>query len=344
MRTTWIIAITLFLLMATATGFVWHNRVKAMDITIAVRDLKDHGIEIIAPSDQLFDYKAAGFLREQPQGVIQGLKPFSVIVSNTSNLSIVAYCLKWEVIRQDGSRLALPAAYANHRALMDGGEAGTETLQTGSGVAIPSNSTRFVSVVGSIEEGGKADLHLEWFGFRGSRTEMDQYKEELVKHDSVALLKRAYNQYINGASGIVVSIDGAFFEDGTFVGDDTTGFFKEIKAHVDAEYDLLTDIALAKSRKETPESIYSRVSEIVKGRSQIYNQHKSQSGEASSKFSSESIESSPTYDQFTGDYNTERINYAQHLLRMKDSLGSDRALIESLKPLLKPRIQLRKTK
>src|SRR6185295_4351954 len=59
------------------------------------------------------------------------------------------------------------------------------------------------------------------------------------------------------ASDITVSLDGVFFDDGTFVGPNVSGFFERIQAMVSAKLDLISEIALANEQGKVEEAFDS---------------------------------------------------------------------------------------
>ena len=56
---------------------------------------------------------------------------------------------------------------------------------------------------------------------------------------------------LSQATDLTVSLDGVFFDDGTFVGPNSTGFFERINAIVSAKLDLLSDVARANEQGDT---------------------------------------------------------------------------------------------
>ncbi len=56
----------------------------------------------------------------------------------------------------------------------------------------------------------------------------------------VEVLNSELSQYTR----ITVSLDGAFFDDGSFIGPNTTDFFSHVKAQLDARQDIVREIEL----------------------------------------------------------------------------------------------------
>jgi hypothetical protein len=120
---------------------------------------------------------------------------------------------------------------------------------------------------------------------------------------------------------ISVSIDGAFFDDGTFVGPDTSNFFAQIKAVIDARRDLLNEIAIGLSNPAmTTDSLYGRIQETA-------------------AHPSESIDSSSTPSDY---YNYFKKFYASDILQTKKLHGQDKALAMAVQSMNKPWARLRK--
>jgi hypothetical protein len=100
------VILTLVVALSLSGFFFWNNsRVQAMSIPINVRDFSEHGLAIISPSDPAFNNKVSSLFRGEQNALIESLKPFSVLLNNTSDKSIVAYQLKWEMVKADGTIL-----------------------------------------------------------------------------------------------------------------------------------------------------------------------------------------------------------------------------------------------
>src|SRR5205823_9882488 len=55
---------------------------------------------------------------------------------------------------------------------------------------------------------------------------------------STESLKQAGSQLLSKCAELIASIDGVFFDDGTFVGPDQAGLFDQVKTQVEAKLEL----------------------------------------------------------------------------------------------------------
>jgi hypothetical protein len=214
-----------------AADFVLSRSVWAMSIKVHKKDLPEHGLRIVGPSDPSYDALLSARLKGETNEVINQLKPFSFFVENRSERTVVAYAVQWCFTKLDGTNECSIKSLVNPKALMDGDDIPEEMIEQ-SGRIRP-NSVSFFSLI-SPDGSGLFRVHAR-------PDEVEQFKKG-VQPDRMTLLRR-YGDELAKYSDVMLSIDGAFFDDGTFVGPDTTGFFDKTKAEIDAQYDLLSEIA-----------------------------------------------------------------------------------------------------
>jgi hypothetical protein len=298
--------------------FLHHGpRVHAMRTPINTKDLREHGLTLIGPSDSSFEDNVSAILRSGSNQVVDAIKPFSVIVKNANQKAVVAYRLKWEMVRQDGTLVNREAGGANPGALMDGGPDAAQQVSRTAGYAIPSNSRRLVSTGFSLGEGqGMVGSHA------GGSSNPDDLPRllEAVRRKDVAAVINITNSELESYKSITVSIDGAFFEDGSYVGPDTTDFFAKLQAILDAKRDLLQEISFRHTRSASPQEIFDYVGEIANG------------------------PDVPLRDDAstTDHYNFYKKVFAGEVVRTRQTLGDEKAVAAVLQPLRKPWPRLRK--
>lgn len=61
---------------------------------------------------------------------------------------------------------------------------------------------------------------------------------------------------------MTVIADGIFFDDGTFIGPDTTDFFTEVKAQMDARRELLSEIRDELKAGKKADEVFGRLEAI----------------------------------------------------------------------------------
>src|SRR5688572_27739739 len=121
MRRRSVIAVLVFGALITGillTAYGLTRRAQAMTVRLNVKDIKEHGLEIITPLDPSFDHLAAKYFKGKPSAELEAFRPFSVFIKNRSNKYLVAYVLKWEILRTDGTATTGFKAYAQPGVLM----------------------------------------------------------------------------------------------------------------------------------------------------------------------------------------------------------------------------------
>jgi len=322
------------IIIVVGISFLPGLEVRAMNVQVNIKDLPEYGVKIITSSDPSFDVRAQPFLKGQPEVMISRLKPVLAILENTGSLAIVGSCIKWEILKQDGTTFSRTVSSINARALMDGEP---RLVQTTMGAAIPPLSIRFISVLGSVEEGRQLDLSGSWISFRGNSSEREEFQQALAHGN----LNDAFNmseigRVLADATSITVSVHFVFFEDGTFVGDTHSDFFQTVNADVNARYDLAMEIVAARNEGATPEDIVNRMSGALAARAAA----RDETHGAANQIMGSALESqSRTY---LDAYNRSRASYLRALIGMRDTLGAKEAISDNMRLLDKPRKALTK--
>ncbi|HEX8174115.1 MAG TPA: hypothetical protein VF543_03230 [Pyrinomonadaceae bacterium] len=305
-----IIALFLIMVLSTATGFVLQRSTQPMAIKMHAKDLPQHGLTIITPADPSFDGRLASVLKGKPNEVVDNLKPFSVFVENRGKQTVVAYLIQWCFTREDGTNDCYNQAVVNPRALMEGEDLPSEYDEQTE--KIKPNAARFCSIVSPDSSGP--------IRFEISRNEAERIKAG-ERYDRQTLLQRFRSQLATNYSDITITIDGAFFDDGTFVGPDNTGFFAQTKAAIDAKRDLLNEIASGLTNPgQTKDDVFKKI-------------------EATADQPNISLDSSATPTDF---YNFNKKLYATEILQMRKAVGNDAALTYALRSIKKPWRKLQK--
>jgi hypothetical protein len=292
--------------------------VKAVATSINIKDLPEAGLSIIGPQHSSFDGEFAAFVNGRADAdVLHAMRPACVMLKNLSGRSVVAYRLLWELTRPNGFVVTQTTEYSNPAALMDGGSVpGKESLHLTRGHAIPPGSARLISPHFSI--GADEANSFGSLGSSGaSQSDMQQSRDAAQQKDMGALARIASSEF-QDFTAATVSIDGAIFEDGSFVGPDSTNFFATSKAHCDARHDLLAGIAAAKQKGMTNDQIFAFVASVADA----------------------AVTLNPSDP--TASYNYFRKIYARELISVRAKQGDERALAFVLNPLRKQWVNLRK--
>ena len=291
-------------------GFAISKDTQRASIQMHIKDLSDHGLKLIDASDPSFDAMLRAELSGKSDDVVEAMKPFSVFLKNTGSRAVVAYLVQWVYTRTDGTNQYYRKAVMNPEALVQG----KKRIEAAKGIleSIEPSSSRLLTLL-SPDGSGMLQVTL-------TPSEAEGVKNGTIKFDRATLLQRFSNE-VQEYAAITVSIDGAFFDDGTFVGPDMTGFFDQSKAAIDGKRSLLEKIDNDLSNKNrTPAEIYRDLEEIA--------------SQAAQRLDSES--SPADYHKYF------KAMYANEILRMKSIHGDEKALVVAVGPLGKPWLELKK--
>lgn len=263
------------------------------------KDFPEHGVSLIVPSDPSFGRLLAKF------GSNSIDDPYLVFLKNTGSRAVVGYYIKWECFDgrgQDSDRSIAHDRNVSHIIswiFLHGEEADRKAAIKGSEEIIKPDSTWLISYDAPARpvEGG----------------------DEGVTVGTPKLDEREGAETLKGCAGVTVIADGIFFDDGTFIGPDTSGFFTEVKSQMDARYEILREVQNElKSGKQTDE--------IFNGLEKIRDRKTAKLGE------------SPTSDVRSYFRNM----FARDVLGKKEHWGADKAIEDVQQQLSKPWVNLRK--
>ncbi|MEN3334624.1 MAG: hypothetical protein V7641_3989 [Blastocatellia bacterium] len=248
-------------LIGSGEYFLNNRRVQAVSIQINIKDLPEHGLTLIAPTDTSFEGKLSAMLGNKPNPLAEGLRSYSVLIENRGKKTIVGYRLKWEMIKADGTVSVRQAGGVNVGDLIGKAQPELENPSRSSGFAVKSGSTAFVSPAGSLSEGDSGTITGYATGSADSAV-LDQVRQNAKDKRFPSLVDHVMAD-IKDYKSFTVSLDGVFYEDGTFVGPDTTGFFASVETCVNAKRDLLEEIAFAVQHNRSMDEIFNYVEELA---------------------------------------------------------------------------------
>jgi hypothetical protein len=316
MKKTILFVSTLIVSMSVTTGFVFSRLTQTMRARINAKDLQEYGLTVIKPSDPDFDRLASESLGGVPSDEIESLKPLSVFIKNTGNKIVVSYAIVWEGVEAGGKRKAFKMFSANSEALTDPQEFFDALPRTNLDATIRPGRTRLISLLPlplSVRSGGAG-------GFGGRNQDGQQGSTD----GGATELRQRSSELLARYTDLTVTIDGVFFDDGTFVGPDDTGFFDRMKAQVEAKLELRRGIAEKLGHGKSKDEIFKDI-EAKAG--------------ANTNVQSLARISSPT-----DAYNFFSRFFAGQILTNRKAYGSERALEKALGPKNRPEIVLRKVK
>lgn len=293
-----------------------------MAVLVNVKDLPEHGLRVVGPADPSFDGLVATLPNAQSEAPPEALRPFSIFIKNTGNRMVVAYQLKWEVMQADGKVLTYTQGHIIPEMLKGEddlpGHKGGKKIRPNS-VWYFSLATQPVEVALRERAANEPSGRGTSFATLDSARHRDEAERAVREKDQGASLN-VLAEELAQASSITVSLDGVIFDDGTFAGPDSTGFFSRVKAMIDAEHDLLTEMELSLKEHKTPAAVFRHIEEVAQGPA-VQLRPDSQPDEL---------------------YNHYKSRYAKKFLRAKGAIGDEQFIAGALQPLRKPWLKLRK--
>ena len=242
-----LVGISLF----TVIGAVFsHSKSLAMDIQFNVKDLPEHGLRIIKPSDTSFDITLAS--SNLPDVSPEIIKSLSIFIQNTGQQSVVAYMLRWELTDANGKTVHHDQDFSSPLFLMEEWEPRKPVNYQG--VMINPGTVKFFSLIPPE----KNDLQTlgSYSGSTLNQPNSFQDRDQKLSREKTI---KALAEELNRITSITVSIDGVFFDDGTFVGLDDTNYFAKFKARYDARRDLYKEVLLKIQSKEPVDKVFDYV-------------------------------------------------------------------------------------
>lgn len=279
-------------------------KVHAKDVRLNAKDLREHGLIIVAPTDASFEEESGKLLAgrgDRQKHVIEGLKPFSVFVKNRGRRDVIAYRLRWDLLRQDGTVTTHITTYAEPGALMGRDSQYMGKASRDAGVSIRANSGRYVSLVASIGESQDPEASLDIGAGTSSATDLDQIRGVAADKNEAALIDDLAVQLAQ-AESLTVSLDVAVFDDGRFVGADSLGYLPQLQAALDAKRDLLQSSLFAVRRGAPVGQVFDDI-------------------EAITREPDVTIRADSTQDDY---YRFYKKAFAAEVLRVRGTIGDDR--------------------
>ncbi len=221
----------LFLVIAVALT----NRAVHAQVSMTVTGLPDKGLILIGPADPRFDKLLKGLLANETTPELDALRPYSVILHNDSRQTVVAYALRWEYTNPNGKRVHVDLSDGQITRLMDGviRKTPTEYDKVGAGIDPRSWVVATPSTVLKTSSGA------------GDRAKDANYQDFLQK------LVTRFSQ----GQDVSITLDGAFFEDGSFVGPNRSHLFENFTAEVLAKQAFVQQVVVAAQRGQSMDDV-----------------------------------------------------------------------------------------
>lgn len=289
------------------------NDIKPVNNLTINNDLQKQGIEIVSFSDESFSDMLLQYIGDNKDLIsfVESAKPFSFFMKNNSSKEVVGISLRWELVKSNGEIQKIPQIEANPGVLM--GVKPIDPQMIGKTSLINSKDVKFLTYFSDIvgQKIAFANMRLN----NPSINYKYQVDSENMQRD-MYYLDSQKEKILNAITSISVSIDGIFFDDGTFVGKDENFFFDTLNGDLQARKFFLTALIEAKSSgkndSELLDDILSNTSDISVNYAELH----------SSDFNSEQA--------FIIGYKTYLKNLRRELV-MKRSKMSDERIINQLR-------------
>lgn len=272
------------------------RKMEPSPVRLNVKDFPEHGISLVGPSDPSF----AGMKDRLPKTKAASIgDSYSVFLKNTGSRAVVGYRIKWECVDGGGAVSSWDVSNIVGWIFLHGGEADRRMALHRSTDVIKPNSTWLISPntpAQPLQGGGD-----------------EAFSQETNSDDGVA-------KAVKGCASVTVIADGVFFDDGTFIGPDTTGFFAEVKSQVDARYEILRGVQSDLMAGKNTGEIFKELEKIRDQEGVTLGEH-------------------PTSDEFRTYF---RNVFARDVLGNKEIWGADKAIEEVQVQLSRPWVRLRK--
>lgn len=301
-----------------AYGFSRHVGRRENHVYISIKSDLGHGIAVIGPSDPSFDERLAAITSgdEDLRQLVEAAKPFSLFIKNDSGKDIVGCSIKWEFTKTDGTVVPLGNSYSTPGVLMGMKPVDPSLVNKTSLVGV--NSAAFLSYDPLVKQYVDVALNNP-----GGTASLNQKSREFMR-SYVAQLRQQQEKLTQSVTNITVSMDGAVFDDGLFVGPDGNMFFTHLQARVNAQREISQSVDRDLKQNKRSAEILDRVEGISK------------------KPRAANKPGPSREDYYAQTYDESLHLYADELLRVKNSKGSDAAAQYAQDLLGKPWPKLRK--
>lgn len=210
------------------------------DVKVA-NNLQKHGLEILGSNDSLFDSELknyTGVSETDMPLMLRAAKPFSLILINKSGKDVVGCTLLWTFTFKDGRKEVVPQNEATPGVFMG---LKADPTMVGNTSLVSKNKMKLFSYHQAFEQIA-SNLNMR------SEVTNPTRSSGVAELASVILrLEEDRDRLVGAISDVEVSVDGIFFGDGGFVGDDTFHFFEMMKGEIAAKCDLANRLSDAKA-------------------------------------------------------------------------------------------------
>jgi hypothetical protein len=288
-------AIVFVTIIAAVILILLTKRTSALPQTFNKRDLSQHGLVLVRHTEPEFQRLKTMLTN----GAIDETQQPYVFVKNLSSKRVIAYTLKWELTKDDG-RIIFKTRMNCREDILLGNEPPNDSPDM---TLLRPQKARVFSLF-AYADGFEVSLS------NTSNSVADAEKgEDLSQALNTTGILASKTSELAHTTAITVSVDAALFDDGTFVGPNTTHYFERLQAQLGSKQDLVKELMKQYQDGKKPDDIVSYV-------------------EAESTSLKKSARSKRTLDPtFEELYNSYREQYCDQILRIKEGTkDADRSL------------------
>jgi hypothetical protein len=302
-----IIVAVIIIASAAALGFVRGNRAtNVKSLQLNVKDLSNNKLFLAGPVYADFNRELSAALKgksDAERAAMESIRPFSVLLTNKNERSVIAYNLKWQIVKDDGSVITQYDSYIEPGRLMGSDQVADEA---GQGDTLKANDSKLLSW-GTLKE--EAEIRADYSASNDAKTSGPDSSNG-QSAPTLQKLKAA----TAGTSNLTVSLEAAVFEDGTFVGAGGQDFSAKLQAQLKARRDLLRKLHFEFFKGKAPKEILDEVQRVAEGPE-----------------GSTLTDSSPE-----GSYKYFRRLYANEVISIRNAYAGDdkKAILRAIEPLV----------
>jgi len=259
------------------------------------KDLSQHGLVLVRHTEPEFQ-RLKSMLTN---GAIDETQQPYVFGKNLNSKRVIAYTLKWELTKDDGRIISKTRMNCREDILL-----GNEPPNDSPDMTLLRPQKARVFSLFAYADGFEVSLS------NTSNSVADAEKgENLSQALNMTGILASKTSELAHTTAITVSVDAALFDDGTFVGPNTTHYFERLQAQLGSKQDLVRQLMKQYQDGKKPDDIVS----YVEAESTSLKQS------AGSKQTPD-----PTFDEL---YNSYREQYCDQILRIKEATNdADRSL------------------
>jgi hypothetical protein len=226
---------TLVLLFVSVITFLLVKRSTTVPLKFSTKDIPNHNLVIVTPSDSEFAQlrtKLTGKTATEELDL-----PYVFVKNMDQKRRVIAYTLKWSIPQANGQVITRTRSVCREDLL-----AGREGVVGADDLTLYPQTARLFSVSG-FADGDEVSL-------TGDARVVNKNAEAVSNIVKTGVPARI-NEQLNNTHSIAVSIDSALFDDGDFVGPNTTKHLERIEAQIQAKRKIMREVFQRLKGKET---------------------------------------------------------------------------------------------